>query len=123
MHTRKIVIGIFFSVLSVLWVIPAAAENCYTGCKEGPKEFSSGVTWICSYDRTGNRLGFSDTDVDNKRDSVCQLTIRGRFKNIAIDFGNYENIQQCMEELCIPKVLETCGELDRCNNVKNWRKY
>lgn len=108
---------------AVLWVIPAAAENCYTGCKEGPKEYSSGVTWICTYDRTGNRLGFSNADMDGKRDSVCQLTIRGLFKNIAIDYGSYEDIQQCLQELCIPKVQETCGELDRCNNVKNWRKY
>lgn len=124
MRNRRMVIGVLIvSTMMLLSSIPAAAEQCYTGCKEGPKEYTSGVTWICTYDRAGNRMGFSNIDAENKRDSVCQLTIRGQFKNIAIDFGHYEDIQECMREICIPKVLETCGELDRCNNAKNWRKY
>jgi hypothetical protein len=109
---------------SVLFSLPAWAEQCYTGCKEGSKEHSSGVTWICAYDRLGNKHGYGEVkDVEDYSYATCTLTIRGQFKTMGIKYGQYKNFQECLQELCIPKVSESCGDLDRCINEKNWKKY
>ncbi len=121
-RTRCTVIFSLFILLLIGFSLPAWAEQCYTGCKEGPKEYSSGVTWICTYDRLGNVTGVSNVDVEDYKSSVCQLTVRGSLKNVGIDYGHHKNFKECLEELCLPKISESCGELDRCNNVKNWRK-
>ena len=100
------------------------AEQCYTGCKEGAKEHGSGVTWICTYDRLGNKHGYGEVkDVEDFSYSTCTLTIRGQFKTMGIKYGQYKSYKECLQELCIPKVSESCGELDRCNEEKNWKKY
>jgi len=112
-------------LLLIFAILPASAEaeRCYTGCKDGPKEHSSGITWVCNYDRVGNNTGFGQIDLEDYSYSVCKMTIRGQYKNYLQVNGKAKSFRECLTDYCIPKVEEVCGERDRCADQKNWLKH
>ncbi len=110
-------LAVFFAAL---FSIPAAAEDCLTSCKNGPKDYQGTWSrWYCRYDLPAG-LPADQPGFDAGRYSTCSVGVEGRYKSAATDKGHFRGYRDCLENFCIPKMAEICGEEDRCANPKNW---
>lgn len=115
--------GIMFSTICLFCVgfsttASAGQSECSTLCKAGPKDYNQWSKWTCIYMTRASIYSSRRQEIDS---SDCFLLMEGKEIDRAPK-GLYEDFNQCHEQYCIPKMIEICGEEDRCAKPRNWKK-